>query len=495
MIDGAKIASLCGAAAMTCFWTVPTLAQETIRGQGGTLPASLYENWLNPGPNENFEYSYNAPLRRPSGSFIAVNTGSVAGKAAFQSHLFNNNTWFPNGLGEPGQPLPSEVTKAQKEDIQFVGSDAILTIYDLIDFSRVRWGDPIQVPSVSAPVTIAFNKNGLNLRRQGPTGEVAADGTQAVGNVLYLSRQSYCGIFTGGIANWNDPRIVADNGGVAPSNEPITVVVRYDGSGTTEIFSRHLDTVCDGSTEAGGFVFPATNPSDTQTPTGLPTVAWNNLIPPTRLVYGLGDGTIYNSTDYSNGSFIYHGGVSKAIASIPNSIGYLSPSYTDLVATPAPHSGSPAPSTANLQNQADINRGRNNNFKHSATWANALFAQNGIEIPTASDRELLWGTKLAILNPMGNNPTAANAYPIVGFTFLNFYTCYPEGKRGGIRSFISYYTKINANGDSAADIVAKAHGFAPLSSALKQAVRDRALTTGTSPRGISKGPISGYCTL
>jgi phosphate ABC transporter phosphate-binding protein len=50
---------------------------------------------------------------------------------------------------------------------------------------------------------------------------------------LRLSGATIAGIFTGNITKWNDPAIVTDNPGVVLPAEPITPVVRSDGSGTT----------------------------------------------------------------------------------------------------------------------------------------------------------------------------------------------------------------------------------------------------------------------
>ena len=466
------ITKMAGASALALFAAVgfagAASAQQTVRGQGATLPAGLYADWFNPTIRDGVEYSYNAPLVRSGGGTIAARTGSGAGKSAFENHLFNN------GFQADGTtPLPGDVTTAQREDIQFAGSDAILTTGDLDTYNAARWGDPIQVPSVGTPVTLAFNKTGMDIRRNGPTGRVAADGSQSEGKVLYLSRASYCGIFTGGITNWNDPRIVADNVR-APRSGPIRVVVRSDGSGTTEIFSRHLDTVCDGSAEAGNFTFPATNTAQPNRPTGRTLIDWVGAgIPAGNLIAAAGSG-----------------GVATAIAANPGAIGYVSPDYTDMVATPAPGTPETPPSTANLQNQADINAGRNNNYKHSATWVNVQTAQKDIDAPALTDSAITWGEKLALDDANANNPTGKFAYPIVGFTFLDFYTCYPKNRDVAVRSFANYLI-----GGGNADAEAKRAGFTPLSRPMKDAVRARLTSKTGGVRGITRGPVSGYCTL
>ncbi len=60
---------------------------------------------------------------------------------------------------------------------------------------------------------------------------------------LKLSSEVLAAIYQGKIAKWNDPKIVADNGGVNLPDQPITVVHRSDGSGTTFIFTTYLSQV------------------------------------------------------------------------------------------------------------------------------------------------------------------------------------------------------------------------------------------------------------
>ena len=71
-----------------------------------------------------------------------------------------------------------------------------------------------------------------------------------VGGQLYrglrLSGPTIAKIFTGGIRNWNDPAIKADNNGRVFPDKPIIPIVRGDGSGTTAQFTRWL-----GSEQAG----------------------------------------------------------------------------------------------------------------------------------------------------------------------------------------------------------------------------------------------------
>jgi phosphate ABC transporter phosphate-binding protein len=57
---------------------------------------------------------------------------------------------------------------------------------------------------------------------------------------LKLSGTTIAGIFSGAIDKWNDPKVAADNPGVALPPLKITPVVRSDGSGSTAMFSEWM---------------------------------------------------------------------------------------------------------------------------------------------------------------------------------------------------------------------------------------------------------------
>jgi phosphate transport system substrate-binding protein len=84
----------------------------------------------------------------------------------------------------------------------------------------------IQFPESAGPVVVTYNIPEL---------------TQP----LQLSADSISEIFLGTIKKWNDPKIMKDNPGVKLPNEPIVVVHRADGSGTTAAFTTYLSAVSD----------------------------------------------------------------------------------------------------------------------------------------------------------------------------------------------------------------------------------------------------------
>ena len=82
-----------------------------------------------------------------------------------------------------------------------------------------------QFPSVIGGVVPVINVPGVPAGAMKLTGEVLAD------------------IFLGKVTMWNDPAIVALNGGVKLPSKKITVVHRSDGSGTTFNFVNYLSKV------------------------------------------------------------------------------------------------------------------------------------------------------------------------------------------------------------------------------------------------------------
>jgi phosphate transport system substrate-binding protein len=82
----------------------------------------------------------------------------------------------------------------------------------------------LHIPTVLGSVVPAYNIPGV-------TAEIK------------FSPEVLAGIFLGKITAWNDPAIAKENSGVNLPNQPIVVVHRSDGSGTTFIFTDYLSKV------------------------------------------------------------------------------------------------------------------------------------------------------------------------------------------------------------------------------------------------------------
>jgi len=63
------------------------------------------------------------------------------------------------------------------------------------------------------------------------------------GEVLKFTPDTLAGIYAGTISSWNDEKLVADNPSLKDIAQPIAVVHRSDGSGTSNIFTSYLKAV------------------------------------------------------------------------------------------------------------------------------------------------------------------------------------------------------------------------------------------------------------
>jgi len=103
--------------------------------------------------------------------------------------------------------------------VDFGATDAPLKVEDLAT------GGLVQFPTVLGGVVPIINLDGFKPGELQITGPVLAD------------------IYLGTVSRWNDARITALNPGKRLPDQPITVVHRADGSGTTFIFTDYLNDV------------------------------------------------------------------------------------------------------------------------------------------------------------------------------------------------------------------------------------------------------------
>lgn len=103
--------------------------------------------------------------------------------------------------------------------VNFGASDAALTDQELATMPPV-----VQIAESAGPVCITYNLAGLH-------------------QPLRLTGQALAKIFLGQITQWNDPAIARANPGARLPVEPIVVVHRSEGSGTTNIFTTYLSAV------------------------------------------------------------------------------------------------------------------------------------------------------------------------------------------------------------------------------------------------------------
>lgn len=204
---------------------LPFTQPVVANGAGASFPAPLYQLWFR---------NLNNKERRLQFNYQSV--GSGAGIERFTQRV-----------------------------VDFGASDIAMTDEQLAAAGR----DVLMLPMTAGSIVIPYNLPGVDN--------------------LQLSREAYSNIFMGKITRWNDPKIVATNPGVNLPDQPINVMHRSDGSGTTAVFTQHLSAI---------------NPEWKQTIGSGTTVEW-----PT-----------------GTGSFVGgrgNEGVTALVTQTPNSIGYV----------------------------------------------------------------------------------------------------------------------------------------------------------------------------
>jgi phosphate transport system substrate-binding protein len=113
------------------------------------------------------------------------------------------------------------IAQFQANTVNFGASDVPMSP---LDISKATGGQVLQVPVALGGVSISYNVPGV-----------------ATG--LKLTPKVLSDILLGTVKTWNDSAIKSLNAGVTLPSNPIQVVYRSDGSGTTYIFTNYLSTV------------------------------------------------------------------------------------------------------------------------------------------------------------------------------------------------------------------------------------------------------------
>src|SRR5262245_8418651 len=171
----------------SCSWAGDVV---NIQGCGATFPAPLYKRWF-------LEYYLQHPKVRTNYQAI----GSGAGIRQFAEGL-----------------------------VHFGASDEALSekkLHELAKELAAREGrssiELLQVPLTAGSVAIAYNLEG--------------------NPQLKLSREAYVGMLLGQITHWDDVQIQKTNERVALPHAPIVFIRRSESSGTTSIFTHHLNAI------------------------------------------------------------------------------------------------------------------------------------------------------------------------------------------------------------------------------------------------------------
>jgi phosphate transport system substrate-binding protein len=151
----------------------------TLKGKGATFPAPLYLKWF---------------------------------KTYSDAHPDVEVDYDSAGSG-PG------ITALTDKTVDFGASDVAMTPEEI---GKVDGGVQL-LPMTAGAIVLAYHLDGVDS--------------------LQLSREAYVGIFLGKVKKWNDPLIAKDNKDAKLPNDDIIVVVRAEGSGTTQVFTKHLSAI------------------------------------------------------------------------------------------------------------------------------------------------------------------------------------------------------------------------------------------------------------
>ena len=159
---------------------LPVLAQTTLNGAGATFPYPMYSKWFS-------DYNKLHPD-------VQINYQSIGSGGGIRQVLAGT--------------------------VDFGASDGPMTDEQLAQ-AKIKI---LHIPTVLGAVVPAYNVPGV-------TGEIK------------FTPDVLANIFLGKISNWNDPAIAKANAGVNFPNQPIIIIHRSDGSGTTYIFTDYLSKV------------------------------------------------------------------------------------------------------------------------------------------------------------------------------------------------------------------------------------------------------------
>ncbi|WP_412024245.1 substrate-binding domain-containing protein [Burkholderia cepacia] len=340
------------------------------------------------------------------GTFTYYSVGSGAGQNAF---LNNQPTFFGSGVSGT---------------VHFANSDAALTTAQVTAYNNTGLGTTngplIQIPYIVTAITVPV------VNAPAVTSSITPQTTPGQAHSIALNDDDLCGIFSGKLTNWN--QVANPEGGNYSLNTPIKVVYRADGSGTTELLTRHLAAVCTTANTASGvkFVDSLTFANSSAFPSGVPA----NFIA-------------------ASGS----GGVRGSLASLSSAgtaaVAYLSPDYTNTFlasqSAVVTSSGALQLPIASLYNTKDTKY-------YAPTYANATKALGTISAPADPTNPNAWVPVSGLDYAALANPSAG--YPVSGTSQIILSQCYANGAAAtAVHDFLnnhytnaSYASVVHGNG-------------------------------------------------
>ncbi|WP_434115627.1 substrate-binding domain-containing protein [Paraburkholderia caffeinilytica] len=314
------------------------------------------------------------------GTLTYYSVGSGTGQNAF---LNNQPTFLSRGL---------------TGTVDFANSDAALTTAQITAYQAGlgRTNGPlIQIPYIVTPITVAL-VNGPAV-----TSTTTPQTTPGQTHSIALNDNDLCGIFSGKLTYWYQVINPETSSAYTTFNIPITVVYPQEGSGETELLTRHLAAVCSTASTATGVTFVDSMTFTASFPSGVPS----NFAP-------------------ASGS----GGVRNALTSLSSAgtaaVAYLGPNWTNTFLAPSSTVVTP---TGALQLAVASLVNANNLVYYAPTYTSATTALGNVRVPP---------TKLTASNPANwaltsgaayrslSNP--ASGYPVSGTSQIILSQCYAD---------------------------------------------------------------------
>ncbi|WP_375492293.1 phosphate ABC transporter substrate-binding protein PstS [uncultured Jatrophihabitans sp.] len=274
------------------------------------------------------------------------------------------------------------ITSFNAKQVNFAGSDSPLSAPkgEVAGAQKACASAPLDLPMVVGPIAVVYNVKGVSN--------------------LTLTPQLLVKIFTGKITTWNDPAIKAKNSSAKLPSSKIGVIYRSDASGTTQNVENYM---------------AATDPTDFKAMPAKDNAA--------QVFKGQGEAKSQ--------------GVSSAIKSTPNSIGYDEYSFA----------------VSSSLNTAAIDSG-SGPVQVSKDSASAAAGQATV-VGTGDDLSLKLNYK----------PTSKSAYPLILVTYEIACTKYADSTTGTfVKNFLNYTV-----GDGQAGLAQE--GYAPLPTELQAKVK------------------------
>jgi phosphate transport system substrate-binding protein len=372
-----------------------------------------------------------------TGNIYYCLTGSGFGRSEFES---NNGTATQACAALGASPVGFG---ARQDPLDFVGSDVAMasteccaggskptTYYTGRIATSPSYGQPFEFPSIGGPIVYGYVNTPFKVK------------------TIKLSTWTYCAITNGTIGNWDDAAITADNGGhsVVKGSQPITFYYRSDKSGTSYLFTNHLEGACNQT-------FPApynASPYGSASRSAAWTFGVNQQWPGPQGVQGSGSDFIGESGNP---------GVLAAIQTTSYGTGYVEGAW-------AASATSPKVQQALLQDST-FSSFVNPTNSSAVTAALKKVTAGNITYGGGSDGNSLASSApwcQLYLNPSLWQLPPANAYPIVGVSYLLFY-----GKNQGVH-LADKKTLIKYMVSSGATAIIKSLEYAPTSSGIHKAV-------------------------